>query len=86
MLFHGCFGVFASGEFVVDFLRRGSLNSLVQLPFTSAVKGKYLCTFNTVVVILHQNFDMAYYFVTVFCQVQCQWFPFSKFELEKKSE
>ena len=36
-----CFGVFASGEFLVDFLRRGSLNSLVQLPFTSAVKGKY---------------------------------------------
>ena len=62
------------------------LNSLVQLSFTSVVKGKYLCTFNTVVVILHQNFDMAYYFVTVFCQVQCQWFPFLKFELEKKSE
>ena len=65
MLFHACFGVFASCEFLVDFLRRGSLNSLVQLPFTSAVKGKYLCPFNTVVVILHQNFDMAYYFVTV---------------------
>ena len=58
----------------------------MQLPITSVVKGKFLCAFSTVAVALHKNFDMAYYFVTISYQVQCQWFPFSKFEYEKKSK